>query len=61
MAKKINVNSKNSKMFNGRLFITGLKMVGLGKLLRDCVKYGSTVKHPVLGMLYEFDGPYSRS
>ena len=58
---RINVNMKNSKVVDGRLFITGLKMSALGKLLRDCVKYGSTIKHPVLGMLYEFDGPYSRS
>tara|TARA_R110000796_G_scaffold232005_1_gene350146 strand:- start:1709 stop:1894 length:186 start_codon:yes stop_codon:yes gene_type:complete len=61
MAKKINVNSTNSKMFNGRLFITGLKMSGLGKLLRDYMKLGNTVKHPTLGMLYEYDGPYSRA
>ena len=33
--KRINVNASNSKMIDGRLFITGLKMNGLGKLLKE--------------------------
>lgn len=59
--KRINVNAANSKMIDGRLFITGLKMQKLGKLLKECIVGGSTITHPVLGMLYEFDGPYSRA
>jgi hypothetical protein len=58
---KINVNSKNSKLIDGRLFITGLKMSALSKLLSEFVKHGNTVNHPTLGMLYEFEGPYSRA
>jgi hypothetical protein len=61
MSNKINVNMKNSKLINGRLFITGLKMSKLGKLLKECIKIGSTIDHPQLGMLYEFEGPYSRA
>jgi len=59
--KKINVNAGNSKMVNGRLFITGLKMQKLGKLLKEHIVGGSTITHPVLGMLYEYTGPYARA
>ena len=59
--KKINVNTDNSMMVNGRLFITGLKMNTLTKLLKEMIVGGSTIKHPVRGMMYEFTGPYSRA
>tara|TARA_R110000782_G_scaffold51592_1_gene111125 strand:+ start:3202 stop:3384 length:183 start_codon:yes stop_codon:yes gene_type:complete len=59
--KKINVNAGNSKMVNGRLFITGLKMNALGKLLKEFIVGGSTITHPALGKLYEYTGPYSRA
>ena len=59
--KKINVNAENSKMVNGRLFITGLKMNALGKLLKESIVGGSTITHPALGKLYEYTGPYSRA
>jgi|TARA_R110000787_G_scaffold260977_1_gene366290 hypothetical protein len=59
--KKINVNAGNSKMVNGRLFITGLKMNALGKLLKESIVGGSTITHPALGKLYEYTGPYSRA
>ena len=59
--KRINVNASNSKMIDGRLFITGLKMNGLGKLLKESIVGGSTITHPALGRLYEFTGPYSRA
>ena len=59
--KKINVNAGNSKMINGRLFITGLKMNALGKLLKESIVGGSTITHPALGKLYEYTGPYSRA
>ena len=59
--KRININAENSKVINGGIFITGLKMNGLGKLLREYIVGGSTITHPVLGLLYEYTGPYSRA
>jgi hypothetical protein len=61
MSRKINVNAENSKMIGGKLFITGLKMSRLTNKLSEFIVKGSTVKHPTLGDMYEFDGPYSRS
>jgi hypothetical protein len=60
MSKKINVNATNSKMITGKLFITGLKMSQL-KSLAEFIIPGSTVAHPTMGLLYEYDGPYSRA
>ena len=60
MPKKINVNATNSKMITGKLFITGLKMSQL-KSLSEFIIPGSTVAHPTLGMMYEYDGPFSRA
>jgi hypothetical protein len=58
---RINVNAGNSKVIDGRLFITGIKMSRLGvKLAQDLVQ-GSTIHHPTLGVMYEFAGNYSRS
>ena len=58
--KKINVNATNSKMIDGNLFITGLKMSQL-KALGEFIVGGNTVVHPVLGMMYQYDGPFSRA
>ena len=60
MSKKINVNATNSKVIDGKLFITGLKMSQL-KSLADFIVQGNTVMHPVLGKLYQYDGPFSRA
>jgi len=57
---KINVNATNSKMFTGRLFITALKMSQLKAKLAEDIVLGSTINHPTLGLLYEYNGPYSR-
>lgn len=57
---KINVNAENSKVIGGRLFITGLKMSRLSKKLSECIVRSSTINHPLLGMMYEYKGPYSR-
>ena len=59
--KRINVNAENSKMVNGRLFITGMKMQKLGKLLREHIIQGSTITFPGKGLMYEYNGPYSRA
>ena len=61
MSKKINVNATNSKVINGKLFITGLKMSQLNKGLSDFIVKGSTVNHPTLKDMYEYDGPFSRA
>ena len=61
MSKKINVNATNSKMINGKLFITGIKMSQLNKSLKDFIVGGNTITHPVLGQMYEYDGPFSRA
>lgn len=58
---RINVNVENSKMIAGKLFITGMKMAKLAPKLAECIVGGSTVQHPVLGTLYEYNGPYSRA
>jgi hypothetical protein len=60
MSKKINVNATNSKVITGKLFITGLKMSQL-KSLAEYIIPGSTVAHPTMGLLYEYDGPFSRA
>jgi len=61
MNKKINVNANNSKLINGRLFITGLKMSQLNKTLSEFIVRGNTITHPTLGQMYEYDGPFSRA
>jgi len=60
MSKKINVNPKNSKMINGKLFITGLKYAQLSPSLGEFIVDGSTIEHPTLGKMYQYDGPFSR-
>lgn len=58
---RINVNASNSKVIGGKLFITGLKMSQLNKSLKDFIVGGNTITHPVLGQMYEYDGPFSRA
>ena len=57
---RINVNLNNSKVIDGKLFITGLKMSQL-KALSEFIVKGNTVVHPTLGKLYQYDGPFSRA
>ena len=61
MSKKINVNATNSKVIGGKLFITGLKMSKLSNQLSQFIVSGSKIQHPVLGTMYEFNGPFSRA
>ena len=58
---RINVNATNSKVIGGKLFITGLKMSQLKSKLAESIIQGSTVAHPTMGLLYEYDGPFSRA
>lgn len=59
--KKINVNATNSKMIDGRLFITGLKMNKLSNALTEFIVRGNTTEYPGLGKMYEYAGPFSRA
>ena len=58
---RINVNASNSKVIGGKLFITGLKMSQLKAQLAEGIVKGSTVQHPTMGMMYEYDGPFARA
>jgi hypothetical protein len=58
---RINVNKTNSKVIEGRLFITGMKMNQLKGKLIECIVPASTVTYPGMGKLYEYNGSYSRS
>jgi hypothetical protein len=58
---KIKVNSSNSIVIDGKLFITGLKMSKIKESLKDLyIIRGSTIKHPTFGVMYEYNGGYSR-
>ena len=59
---KIRVNSENSKVLNGKLFITLLKalQVSKSKVLEKLVEYDINLVYPGLGKLVEYKGAYSR-
>ena len=62
MTKKIRVNSNNSKVLNGRLFITELKalLVSKSKVLSNLIEYGNSIVYPGIGKLVEYKGAYIR-
>ena len=59
---KIRVNTGNSKVVNGKLFISGLKAVQVSKskVLGDLINYGNSIVFPNLGKLVEYSGSYIR-
>ena len=59
---KIRVNSENSKVLGGRLFITLLKavLISKSKVLAELVEHGNSITYPGLGKLVEYNGAYSR-
>ena len=58
---KIRVNQENSKVLEGRLFITMLKAQQIKSIvLQKLVEYGNYIIHPTLGRLVEYKGVYSR-
>jgi hypothetical protein len=58
---KINVNATNSKVINGKLFITPLKAHQItNPSLKEQIDFQSNVDYPNLGKLVEFKGNYSR-
>jgi len=59
---KIRVNFENSKVVNGKLFITLLKATQIKhKLLQDKIEYDNSIIHPQIGKCVQFSGPYTRS
>tara|TARA_Y100000389_G_scaffold182499_1_gene199199 strand:- start:2194 stop:2379 length:186 start_codon:yes stop_codon:yes gene_type:complete len=61
MAKKVNLNPTNSKVINGTVFVTALKALAMSKTLADYLEHGNNITHPKLGMMYQYNGPFSRS
>ena len=59
---KIRVNKLNSKLLNGKLFITLLKavLVSKSKVLAELIEYDNNLVYPGMGKLVEYSGPYSR-
>ena len=60
---KIRVNTTNSKVMNGKLFITELKaiLVSKSKVLAELIEYDSNIYLPFIeGKLVEYNGPYIR-
>ena len=59
---KIRVNSENSKVLNGKLFITLLKalQVSKSKVLAELIEYDINLVFPGLGKLVEYNGTYIR-
>ena len=60
--RKIRVNTENSKVMNGTLFITLLKaiLVSKSKVLAELIEYDNNLVFPGIGKLVEYNGPYIR-
>ena len=61
MSKKVNLNPTNSKVINGTVFVTALKCQAMPKVLADEIIYGNNITHPTLGIMYQYNGNYSRT
>ena len=61
MSKKIRVSTKNSKVVDGRLFITMLKAQQIKSVvLQKLIEYGNSIVYPNVGKLVEYKGAYIR-
>ena len=58
---KVNLNPTNSKVVNGVVFVTALKVKAMSQTLVDLVKFGNRIIHPTLGTMFQYDGKYSRN
>ena len=60
--KKIRVNTTNSKVVDGRLFISMLKalQVSKSKVLAELIEYDNSLVFPGLGKLVEYNGAFIR-
>ena len=59
---KIRVNKSNSKLLNGKLFITLLKavLVSKSKVLAELIEYDNNLVYPGIGKLVQYNGAYIR-
>ena len=58
---KIRVSTKNSKVVDGRLFITMLKAQSIKSVvLQKLIEYGNSIVYPNIGKLVEYKGAYIR-
>jgi len=58
---KIRVNKTNSKVMDGRLFITMLKAQQIKSVvLQKLIEYGNSIVYPNVGKLVEYKGAYIR-
>ncbi len=58
---KIRVSTKNSKVVDGRLFITMLKAQSIKSVvLQKLIEYGNSIVYPNVGKLVEYKGAYIR-
>ena len=58
---KIRVNTNNSKVLDGRLFISLLKAIQIKSIvLQKLIEYGNSATFPGLGKLVEYKGAYIR-
>ncbi len=58
---RVNLNPTNSKVINGTVFVTALKVQSMSKKLIENIQYGNNITHPTLGIMYQYDGNYSRT
>ena len=58
---KINLIPSNSKVINEVVFVTALKVQSMSKKLEELVEYGNNIKHPTLGIMYQYNGKFSRT
>ena len=58
---KIRVNTENSKVINGKLFISLIKVNDIkNKLLKELINTGSNIIHPIMGRMVSYEGQYIR-
>ena len=60
--RKIRVNTTNSKVFAGTLFISMLKavLVSKSKVLAELIEYDNNLLYPGMGKLVEYKGAFVR-
>jgi hypothetical protein len=59
---RVNLNPTNSKVINGVVFVTALKVKAMSEVLvEESIRFGNRITHPSLGTMYQYDGKYSRN
>tara|TARA_R110002020_G_scaffold164657_1_gene351516 strand:+ start:2149 stop:2334 length:186 start_codon:yes stop_codon:yes gene_type:complete len=57
---KIRVNTSNSKIVDGQLFINLIKIDSLHQKQKDNVNTMSSIVHPILGRMVSYEGEFIR-